>query len=641
MSCRMVKQTKERVKLFHGMKTSASLYHSGKKGDDVQMRSDLSIKYMLAHAAQSTVRSAFYKRKFRDDFTEEEMVKVKEIDRFLKEVNLHRNAPMFEDKRIRYTCIIFRATYYKKDGTCIECFVPKYINQEDFEYKKIPYFVAKCIYRLSQKRCIEVFYTVNTLRALPNDNNKYIPERKRDNIFSSSSLYVDLDLPSELSHLSNSEILSLIKQDYEELFINIPPSLILRSGGGCHLYYSFEESYYLKTEEQLFFYMNMLKTLQQLFENYGADVKCVDCVRILRVPNSKNRKPKYGADGKDISIIYSTGERYDVQELEKKLKFLKDGGMTGLCESVLESMMYGYEEKVAEESEQEETEQEVLEEVLEEKIEKLELKPKPYKVSANVQKLIDFGYKGVQPFYDYSGETYYQAKDMMCWLQNREYHEGVRNNMLFFFNYIWFVYNRTWTYDAMLERSQKLNTYFNPQLSQTELEKAVRNNFNNLNAKKHFNCSIRNTTIQRYLHFTEEEKKTCCIGLYYETYAEYLEASRQKKMQYSKDRYTKELEKEGKIRRTERKEMFKELLKENPLMTIKEFQKITGLSRASYDVYKREIGNTKEKHFQKQKDYYLQPFKSNEKISRSEYKKLLGCSDSTYTKYKNIFLRGE
>ena len=193
----------------------------------------------------------------------------------------------------------------------------------------------------------------------------------------------------------------------------------------------------------------------------------------------------------------------------------------------------------------------------------------------------------------------------------------------------------------MLEKSQKLNTFFNPQLSQTELEKTVKNNFKNLNAKKHFNLSIRNTTIQNYLHFTEEEKQKCCIGIYCDTYSEYLKLLREKRIKYSKDRYTKELEKEGKIRRAEQKELYKKMLKENPLMTIKEFTERTGLSRATYDVYKREIGNTKEIHFQKKKDYYLQPFKSNPNITRKEYRELLGCSDSTYTKYKSLFFRGE
>lgn len=596
------------------------------------MRNDLEIKVYLSKATKSAVRRAFLKRQFKDNFTDEEMVKVKEIDDFLRAVNLQKNNPMFEDTRTKYTCIVFKSTYKRKNGTNIDCFIPKFINQEDFDYK-IPYYVAKCIYRLSQKKCIEVFFTVNTLRAVPNENNRYIPERKRENVLSSSSLYVDLDLPSELIHLSNEEILNLLKTDFEELFINIEPSYIIRSGGGCHLYYTFEESFFIKTDEQIFFYMDMLRTIQGLFESYGADIKCVDMARILRVPNCKNRKEKYGEQGRDISIIYKSGKNYDVFELDKKLKFLLQGGMTGLCEDVLGDIFDDFETENSPDDICEQEDQELQEE----QIEVLELKPKEKKVSATVKRLVDFGYKGIQQYYDYNGETYFQAKDIMCWIQNRNNHEGERNNILFFMNYIWFVYNRVWTYEAMLERSRKLNTYFNPNLSETELIKAVKYNFNNLNSRKHYNLSIRNTTIQSYLHFTKEEKQYCCIGLYCDTYKEYQEARRLRKMQYSRERYTCQLEQEGLIRRTERKEQYKKLLEENPLMTVKEFKEITGLGKSSFDVYKKEIGNSREKHFQQQKDYYLQPFKSNPDISCKEYTEILNCSKSSYRKYRKLF----
>lgn len=589
------------------------------------MRSDLEVKYMLAHALQKTVHKAFLKRQFIDDFTEEELVKVKEIDEFLKTVSLHRNNPMFEDKRVKYLCLVFRGTYTRMNGTEIECFIPKYINQEDFDYK-IPYFVAKCIYRLAQKRSVEVFFTVNTLKALPNERNKYIPERKRENVFSSSSLYVDLDLPSELTHLENEEILNLLKTDYEELFLNLEPTIINRSGGGVHLYYSFEESVYLNTEENLLSYMDMLRTLERLFEDYGADVKCVDYVRILRVPNCSNRKKKYGKEGKEVSIIYNSGKTYEVSELKSKLVFLLQGGMTGLCESVLEGMFSLDESEV----------KTVLDEILEQQ-EKQQPKPKERKVSATAKRLIDFGYKGVQAYYDYNEESYFQAKDIMCWIQNREYHEGVRNNILFFMNYIWFVYNRTWTYEAMLEKSQKLNAYFKPMLSETELLKAVKYNFNNLNSRKHYNLSIRNTTLQGYLHFTEEEKQHCCIGLYCDTYEEYLKELALRKKRVIREWHTKQREKEGILSKTQRKEQCKKLLEENPSMSIKEFVERTGLSKSSYDVYKREIGNSREKHYQEQRDYYLQPFKSNPDISCKEYTELLNCSKSTYQKYRNIY----
>lgn len=600
------------------------------------MRSDLEVKYMLAQALQNTVHRAFLKRQFVDGFTEEELVKVKEIDEFLKTVSLHRNNPMFEDKRVKYLCLVFRGTYTRINGTEIECFISKYINQEDFDYK-IPYFVAKCIYRLAQKRCVEVFFTVNTLKALPNERKKYIPDRKRENVFSSSSLYVDLDLPSELTHLGNEEILSLLRMDYEELFLNVKPSMIVRSGSGCHLYYCFEESFYLRTEEQLFFYMDMIRNLQRLFECYGADPKCTDCTRILRVINSKNRKEKYGAEGKDISIIYNSGKKYDVFDIDQKLKFLLQGGMRGLCESVLEDMFSDSDSAI------ENTPEEMLEdeerELQEEKVEELELEPRKRKVSANVQKLIDLGYKGVQAYYDYNGESYFQAKDIMCWIQNRAFHEGVRHILLFFFNYNWYVFNGVQNYEEMLKRSQKLNnTYFKPMLSETELIQAVRSSFYELSKRKHNNRSIRNTTIQAYLHFTEEEKQYCCIGLYCDSYTDYQRALAQRKRKLSKEQYQREIEANGTTRKTEAKERCKKLLEENPLISYQEFKQQTGLSKSSFDSYKRELGNSKEKHYQEQRDYYLQPFKSNPDISCKEYMEKLSCSRSTYNKYKKIFI---
>lgn len=589
------------------------------------MRSDLEVKYMLAHALQKTVHKAFLKRQFIDDFTEEELVKVKEIDEFLKTVNLHRNNPMFEDKRVKYLCLVFRGTYTRMNGTEIECFIPKYINQEDFDYK-IPYFVAKCIYRLAQKRSVEVFFTVNTLKALPNERNKYIPERKRENVFSSSSLYVDLDLPSELIHLGNEEILNLLKTDYEELFLNLEPTIINRSGGGVHLYYSFEESVYLNTDENLLSYMDMLRTLERLFEDYGADVKCVDYVRILRVPNCSNRKKKYGKEGKEVSIIYNSGKTYEVSELKTKLVFLLQGGMTGLCESVLEGMFSLDESEV----------KNVLDEILEEK-EKQQPTPKERKVSATAKRLIDFGYKGVQAYYDYNEETYFQNRDLMSWVLNRSKTEGVRHILLFFFNYNWYVFNGVKDYEEMLERSQKLNTYFKPMLSETELIQAVRSSFYELSKRKHNNRSIRNTTIQAYLHFTEEEKQYCCIGLYCDSYTDYQRALAQRKRKLSKEQYQREIEANGTTRKTEAKERCKKLLEENPLMSYQEFKQHTGLSKSSFDSYKKQIGNSKEKHYQEQRDYYLQLFKSNPDISCKEYMERLGCSRSTYNKYKKMY----
>ena len=205
------------------------------------------------------------------------------------------------------------------------------------------------------------------------------------------------------------------------------------------------------------------------------------------------------------------------------------------------------------------------------------------------------------------------------------------------FSYNWYVFNGVRDYDSLLQRSERLNEFFHPNLDRPELVKAVKYNFHNLESRNHFNKAIRNTTIQLYLHFTEEEKRCCLRGLYCDTYEEYLKALRFKRMKYSRDRYTKQLEQDGALRRTEKKALAKEILKENLLMNYREFYQLTGLSKASYDVYKRELGNTKKKHFELQRKYYLQPFIDNPDICCSKYIELCNCSKKTFFKYKKIY----
>lgn len=74
-------------------------------------------------------------------------------------------------------------------------------------------------------------------------------------------------------------------------------------------------------------------------------------------------------------------------------------------------------------------------------------------------------------------------------------------------------------------------------------------------------------------------------------------------------------------------------------MSYKEFKEKTGLSKASYDIYKRELGiteNQKERAVRLANEY-LQPFIDNPNITLQEYIKLMQCNRSTYYKYKKIY----
>lgn len=586
------------------------------------MRSDLEIKYMLSVALQKTVRKAFLKRGFDDSFSKEEMIKIKEIDKFLRDVSEHKDNPMFTDEQIKYICISFQATYTRRNGERITTFCNKFINQKDLSYKKIPYYVAKSIFRLSTNRHIEVFFAVNSFAGTRIKEKMYIPQRKRDNVVSSCCLFTDIDLPSELVKLGNEEVLRLLKANYQELFNNLEPSYIVRSGGGVHMYYLLEQSMFLKSEETKEFYTKGLKSLQKIFEDYGGDCRCVDMTRILRVPLTINRKPKYGPDGREVSIIYKSGTKYeDVFSLTEKLNFLLQGGLLGTYQSVLDDMFFDYPPEQEEET------------ILEEITEKAHRERKAPVIS---KKDSDYVYKGIKEYYNFYGEKYYQNQDLLIWIQNRKCHEGMRNNLLWFFNYNWYVFCGVKDVEEMISRSERVNELLAPQLDHSELVFQVRHNFHTLCSKLHYNKAIRNTTIQSYLHFTEEEKH-CLRGLYFETYEEYLTERRFRKMEYSRERYTRELEEQGLIRRTEKKQLTRNILHENPLMSYKEFYEKTGLSKSTYDVYKRELGNSKEKHFELQREYFLQPFYINPNISCTEYVKQCNCSSSTYRKYRKIY----
>lgn len=225
----------------------------------------------------------------------------------------------------------------------------------------------------------------------------------------------------------------------------------------------------------------------------------------------------------------------------------------------------------------------------------------------------------------------------MCYIQNRSTTDGLRHTLLFFFSYNWYAFNKKRTYEELLERSIGLNAYFNPPLEEPELVKAVQCNINTLQRNEILTRAIRNTTIQNYLHFTEQEKQYCCIGLYYDTYEEYLTHLREKRIRYSKMYYDNILEENGTMRQVARKEMYKKMLLDNPLMSYAEFKRITGLSKSTYDIYKRENGTSKEKYKELHAAYYLRPFIENPNITKEEYMDMLSCSISTFNKYKRMF----
>lgn len=593
--------------------------------DVYRPKTDLEIKCGLAVALRSVVNKAFRKRGFDDNFTAEELEKVKEIDTFLKMVSQHKNNEMFDDERKKYLYICCKSKYVRKDGTEVSVFVNRPTLQDDFNYKKIDMYIAKVLYRLSQNRHIEVYYGVNSFRGITKEG-KFRIERKQDNVVSSCCLFTDIDLPMELQELSDEEVLSMLKNDFTELFTNIPPSIICRSGGGVHLYYCLSESIYLETEERQEEYRSALKTLQLLFESYGADGACVDISRILRSPHSYNRKTKYGKQGKEVTILEANSITYDFSELKLDLEFLLEGGMEGLYEECMEELFMDYDFSYIEETDVEDIQE----------IAKKKPRRKERKEQTELQRMIDFQYKGIQPYYDFKDENHYLTRDIMIWIQNRDNHEGVRHKILFFFHYVWYMFYGVSTEEKLMERSLQLNTYLNPSLDNNELEVLVKYNIRYFGCRERIYKNIKNTLIQSYLHFTESEL-SITQGIYCDTYEEYLEKKKIKGNIRDRNRYYRKRAEQGKRPRGERKKKILEIIKQNPLITYQEFYELTGLSKSSYDYYKKVLNYNKEFRKEKVREKWLQPFMDNPKISCTEYCELLNCSKKTFEKYRAIY----
>lgn len=598
------------------------------KGLDVhRRRSDLEVKAELAIALRKVVNKAFHKKGFDNNFTDAELEKVKEIDTFLRMVSQHKNPEGFDDERKKYLFICCKSKYVRKNGTEISVFVNRPIDQDEFAYKKIDMYIAKVFYRLSQNRHIEVYFGVNSFKAVMKEN-RFAIKRKQDNVVSSCCLFTDIDLPKELQELSDIEVLSMIKEDYEELFINVKPTYIIRSGGGVHIYFCFEDSFYLENEEQQEEYRCALKTLQLLFESFGGDPAVVDRTRILRSPHSYNRKEKYGKQGKEVSILEFNEIIYDFTQLKKDLEFLLQGGMLGLQEDVLDDIFMDYDYSYyIEETDEVETIQEA---------EEPQPKKRERKEQTAIQRMVDYQYKGIQPYYDFNNESHYLTRDLMIFLQDRDCHNGLRHKIFFYFHFIWYVFYGIRTEEKLMERTYKLNTYFKPMLDNHELEELVKYNIRYLNAREHKPRNIRHTIIQSELHFTEEEL-TITQGIYCDTYKEYEEKRRIRGNIKDYERYIRTREEQGKRPRDEAKKKNLEIIRQNPLISYREFYELTGLSKSTYDDYKKALNYDREFRKQLVKDKWLQPFKDNPNISCSEYCELMNCSKSTFEKYRAIY----
>lgn len=317
------------------------------------------------------------------------------------------------------------------------------------------------IYKLSLKSDLEIYIA----------NNLFIstrfPRRKQENVILSNVLYVDIDKVKGSENLNynskdyNKQLLDLFYKNYEVAKI-IPPSEIVASGSGLHLYFYIDTLFF--NQENRFDY---IKTLKDLTTLYNGDSNCVDCARILRPIKTFNKKGKFTTP-KQVEQLECTEIKYK------------------LCQ--IEILILRCNEKLKPNTKQ--------------KIKKsTPLKEGVKKIKSNKYKDDYFELQEYENYSNYSNyPNQYLIQDLLFYLSNREgYIEGYRHNFIYCLYFSLKVY-------CLLENEQ-IETYIkdiNQLFKKPLTEKELIDILNELSIYNFYN-GITNIKVKEMLNFDDEE----------------------------------------------------------------------------------------------------------------------------------------
>lgn len=106
------------------------------------------------------------------------------------------------------------------------------------------------------------------------------------------------------------------EQALDHIFTLPPATVVIDSGGGYHGYWLLRETVTITTEADT----ERMRAIQERWVQFtGGDEGAKDLARILRVPGTKNYKPKYAPDYPTVSIAWFDDTTYTLDELEALL----------------------------------------------------------------------------------------------------------------------------------------------------------------------------------------------------------------------------------------------------------------------------------------------------------------------------------
>ena len=95
--------------------------------------------------------------------------------------------------------------------------------------------------------------------------------------------------------------------------LRYPPTVIVRSGYGLHLYWLFKEPLLLEIDDNL---ERVEAVLRQLADHIGGDLAVCEVARLMRLPGTHNTK---GGQWREVTVERIDGPRYELNDLEEWL----------------------------------------------------------------------------------------------------------------------------------------------------------------------------------------------------------------------------------------------------------------------------------------------------------------------------------
>lgn len=151
------------------------------------------------------------------------------------------------------------------------------------------------IYRLAQLENYNMFIKPNIFFKIFENGQVKENSSKNDLVCLSNVYFIDIDnLEEDISNYTYNDIDKLLNDRYTFYKI-MKPNIIIKSGGGLHLYWRLWETEDLyKSNYDTAITRNKHNQIERiLIELFDSDANCKDLSRMLRVPFSYNYKDKY------------------------------------------------------------------------------------------------------------------------------------------------------------------------------------------------------------------------------------------------------------------------------------------------------------------------------------------------------------